>query len=160
LFFFAESALIDTRMGTPHLNLQAFQTTEIDRSTLLAGIGIETVLTFLLVLATFAFIYDPRFRRGAGESIHHLSYLWIGMLVLAETLVAFPFTSACLNPARWLGLVIWESTVSGLQGRHPFADHAPFWIGPILGAVLAGVIYTYLVLPEDDRKGPPKDGMP
>jgi glycerol uptake facilitator-like aquaporin len=157
LLFFSESALLSTRMGTPHLNLAAFATTGMDQSTMIAGIGIETLLSFLLVFAMFAFIFDPRFRRHAGESVYRLSYLWIGLLVFALTMVAFNYTSACLNPARWLGLVIWESTVAGLQSQQPWTDHAPFWIGPTLGSVLAGLIYNYVILPADERKGSPKE---
>jgi glycerol uptake facilitator-like aquaporin len=157
LFFFSENALLSTRMGTPHLNLAAFATTGMDQSTMIAGIAIETLLSFLLVFAMFAFIFDSRFRRNAGESVYRLSYLWIGLLIFAETMIAFSYTSACLNPARWLGLVIWESTVAGLQAQHPWTDHAPFWIGPTLGSVLAGLIYNYVILPADERKGPPKE---
>ena len=124
---------------------------------MLAGIGIETLLAFLLVFTMFAFIFDPRFRQKTGDTVYRLSYLWIGLLIFTEFMVAYGYTSACLNPARWLGLVIWETTVSGLQAQHPWADHAPMWIGPTLGAVLAGVIYNYFILPSDERKGPPKE---
>jgi aquaporin TIP len=86
--------------------------------------------------------------------------LWLGLLVAVETLLAIDLTGASMNPARWLGLVIWESTVAGLESRHPWADHGPYWIGPILGSLLAGILYTYALMPADDRKGPPAAGMP
>jgi glycerol uptake facilitator-like aquaporin len=159
LFFSNEKVLMETRLGTPHLNRATMDGESVDRSSVLQGIGIETVLTFLLVFAIFAFIFDPRFRKKAGDQVHSLSYLWLGLLVMAEVLVAYDLTGAGLNPARWLGTLIWETTVSGLEARHPFADHGPYWIGPILGSLLAGMLYTYALLP-DDAKGPHKGELP
>ena len=160
LFFINENALLDTRMGVPHLNLKAFDVSHVDRPSMFLGIALEGVLTFLLVFVVFALFFDPRFRRAAGEAVHRVNYLWLGLFVTAVTLAAGAPTGASMNPARWFGTVIWESTVAGLEGRKPWADHGPFWIGPILGALLAGMLYTYVLLPEDDRKGPPKVGMP
>jgi glycerol uptake facilitator-like aquaporin len=160
LFLINENALVETRMGAPHLNLKAFDAAQIDRPTVFLGIGLETLLTFLLVFAIFALFFDARFRRAAGESVHRVNYLWLGFFITAVTLATGGWTGASMNPARWLGTVIWESTVAGLDGGKPWADHGPYWIGPILGSLLAGMLYTYVILPEDDRKGPPKAGMP
>lgn len=160
LFFSNEKTLLATRLGTPHLNREAFGVLGIDRSTVLQGIGIEAVLAFLLTFAVFALIFDPRFRRKAGEEVYRLSYLLLGLVVALEVLVAFNLTGAGLNPARWLGTVIWETTVDGLNAQQPWADHGPYWIGPVLGALLAGMLYTYVLMPEGTPKGPPKDGMP
>jgi glycerol uptake facilitator-like aquaporin len=159
-FLSNQNALLETRMGVPHLNLKAFDATQIDRPTVFLGIGLETLLTFLLVFAIFALFFDSRFRRAAGQAVHRVNYLWLGLFVAAVTLAAGGWTGASMNPARWLGTVIWESTVAGLDGRKPWADHGPYWIGPILGSLLAGMLYTYVVLPQGDRKGPPKAGMP
>lgn len=160
LFLVNEAALVDTRMGVPHLNLKAFDVAQVDRATVFLGIGLETLLTFLLVFAIFALFFDSRFRRTAGEAVHRLNYLWLGLFVVAVTLAAGGLTGASMNPARWLGTVVWEMTVPGLEEQRPWADHGPYWIGPILGSLLAGVLYTYVVLPPDDRAGPPKAGMP
>ena len=160
LFFGNERALLDTRLGTPHLNRKAFEVLSVDRPSVLQGIGIEAILTFVLVFAVFVLIYDPRFRRAAGDGVHRLSYLWIGLLVAVETLVAFDLTGAGMNPARWFGTLIWEATSEGLRSHEPFADHGAYWIGPVLGALLAGMLYTYLIMPEDARKGPPAGGIP
>lgn len=160
LFFAHEATLLATRLGTPHLYRPAFDVDVVDRTSVLTGIGIETVLTFLLVFAVFAFIHDPRFRRSTGEQVYRLSYLWLGLLVAAEVMVAYHLTGASMNPARWFGTVIWESTVEGLSARGPFSDHGPYWIGPIFGSLLAGMLYTYLLLPAGLPKGPPAEGMP
>lgn len=160
LFFSNEESLLGTRLGTPHLNKEAFGVIGIDRPTVLQGIGIETILVFILTFAVFALIFDPRFRHKGGEPVYRLSYLWLGLVVAIEVLVAFGLTGAGLNPARWLGTVIWESTVDNLAAQQPWADHGPYWIGPILGSLLAGMLYTYVLMPEGTPKGPPKDGMP
>jgi glycerol uptake facilitator-like aquaporin len=159
LFFSNEKALFETRLGTPHLNHKAWDSDSSDRSAMLLGIGVETVLAFALVFALFAFVFDPRFRRKAGDQVYSLTYLWLGLLVMAEVLLAYGVTGAGLNPARWLGTLIWESTVEGLKAQNPFADHGPYWIGPILGSLLAGMLYTYAILP-DDARGPHKGELP
>jgi aquaporin TIP len=160
LFFTNEQALIDSRLGTPHLHQKSLGIEGIDRAAVIQGIGVETVLAFVLVFAIFALIYDPRFRQKAGDRIFRLAYLWLGLLVAAEVLVAQDVTGAGLNPARWFGTVVWESTVASLDSSRPWADHGPYWVGPILGSLLAGVLYTYLLLPEGTPKGPPREGMP
>jgi glycerol uptake facilitator-like aquaporin len=158
LFFTNERVLVATRLGTPHLHRAAFEGEGFDRAAVIQGIGIEAVLVFILVFAIYALIYDPRFRRRAGESAFRLAYLWLGLVMTAEVLVAYDLTGPGLNPARWFGTAIWESTVTGLVD--PWADHGPYWIGPVLGALIAGTVYTYLLLPEGTPKGAPKEGLP
>lgn len=160
LFFVNESALKETRLGVPHLNLKAFDVAQVEPSIQFQGIAVEGLLTFLLVLAVFFFIFDPRFRNRVGDGPYQLSYLWFGLMVALMTLLAVNLTGACMNPARWLGTVIWESTVASLQAKNPWADHGPYWIGPLLGSLLAGIVYTYVFAPADHKKGPPVKGMP
>jgi glycerol uptake facilitator-like aquaporin len=160
LFFTNERVMVATRLGTPHLERNGFSIAGFDRAAVIQGIGIETVLVFVLVFAVFALIYDPRFRQKAGQSAYNLVYVWLGLVVMLEVLVAYDLTGVGLNPARWFGTAVWESTVAGLADQHPFADHGPYWIGPILGSLLAGTVYTYLLLPEGTPKGPPKAGLP
>lgn len=143
------TVLIASRLGTPHLNLFAFATTEVLRETLLLGIGIEALLTFVLVIGVCALHFDPRFRQRVGERASRLVYLWLGLLMFAEVLVGHSYTGAALNPARWFGTVVWELTVAELVGRKPFADHAAYWIGPMVGAVFAGLVYHYFILPPE-----------
>ena len=104
----------------------AFDTTEVNRTSVFLGIGLEALLAFLLVFAIFALFFDPRFRRTAGESVHRLNYLWLGLFVAAVTLASSGMMGTSLNPARWFGTVIWESTVAGLDSRRPWADPVRF----------------------------------
>ena len=145
--------LTDARMGTPHLNLQGFGLYPDLRGlpsptagTLLKGVALETGFTFILGFVLFATIVDPRVPRMLGAWGRRLTGLWMGLLVVAITLVGFGMTGAAVNPARWFGTVIWEPTVPLVA---PYADHMVYWFGPVAGALLAGVFYTTLILPAE-----------
>jgi aquaporin TIP len=87
----------------------------------------ETVLTFALVFVVFATAFD---RRGLSS----YAPAAIGLVVLVDHLVGVPMTGASMNPARSFGpaLVAME-----------WADHWVYWAGPILGGVLAALVYKY-----------------
>jgi glycerol uptake facilitator-like aquaporin len=67
----------------------------------------------------------------------------VGLAMAANVFMAFYLTGAAANPARWLGTALWESTYRA----GAFRDHAVYWIGPVLGALLAGLIYQAVILP-------------
>lgn len=139
---FTEQVLIEARLGTPHLFMPAFgglPRTQPTFAMLMSGISIELVLTFLLTFAMFGTQIDPRAPR-----LPRLGGLGAGLTYTACLLVGFDLTGAALNPARWLGPAIWEATV---KSEGVFLDHSVYWIGPILGALLAGTIYTFVILP-------------
>jgi aquaporin Z len=142
---FTEGVLHEARMGAPHLFLPAFGGEPRAQPTLamlLSGIGLELVLTFLLTFAIFSTMIDPRAPRLGG--------LAAGLAYAACVFMGFGLTGAALNPARWLGPVVWEATV---KSEGAFHDHAVYWIGPILGALLAGAVYTFVILPlEEEQK--------
>jgi len=155
LLSFQENALVAASLGTPHLNLEAFGTGTVSIGPLLRGIAIELVLTFFLVFAIFGTVLDPRAPRWGSGWVHRLAALWLGLIVVAATLVGFNLTGAALNPARWFGPVVWEMTVVPLLTQHPFRDHAIYWIGPLVGALVAGALYTNLVLPPEKEEHAP-----
>ncbi|HZT82329.1 MAG TPA: aquaporin [Gemmataceae bacterium] len=131
--------------ATPHLNLDAFKASgegSLPLAVLLSGAGIELALTFLLTFAIFGTMLDPRAPRLSG--------LGAGLALAADVFVGFALTGAAVNPARWLGPAAWElaSTTGAMR------DHAVYWIGPTLGALLAGAAYTALVLPDERKPGP------
>jgi glycerol uptake facilitator-like aquaporin len=160
LFFASERVLLTARLGTPHLNRQALDIIDMDRTAVLIGIGIETVMSFVVTFAVFIFVYDPRFRRTAGEGIYRLGYLWLGIIVGLVTLLTFDLTGAGLNPARWFGTVLWESTVDSLIAQGPWRDHGPYWLGPLVGSLLAGAVASYAVLPPATPDGSPPRDLP
>ena len=94
------------------------------------GIGgaivIEAILTIVLLVTVFGTAIDPRAPKIGG--------LAIGLSVTAAVLMAGPLTGAALNPARWFG----PAAASG-----SFADWYVWWIGPLLGAAVAALVYRY-----------------
>jgi glycerol uptake facilitator-like aquaporin len=148
---FTELVLDTARLGTPHLNLKAFGEAGLTPGVLLRGVAVELALSFVLTFVLFATIIDPRTPRLRGATGRWLAGLWVGMVVAAATFCAYHLTGAAVNPARWFGPVLWETTVPPLLGRKPFADHLVYWFGPIAGALLAGVVYSYVFLPTEEK---------
>lgn len=98
----------------------------------IAGIAVEAILTMVLLFAVFGTAIDPRAPRLGG--------LAIGLAVAADILIGGPVTGAAMNPARWFG----PAVVAGA-----YADWYVWWIGPLLGAAIAGLLYR-LLLPAVD----------
>ncbi len=106
-----------TNIGTPALGISISPA---------IGIGVEAVLTALLVFAVLGTAVDGRAPKIGG--------LAIGLAVAADILMGGPLTGAAMNPARWFG----PAVASGA-----FADWYVWWIGPLLGAAVAAVIYRF-----------------
>jgi aquaporin Z len=141
-----------SHLGAPSLNVEYLAPAgSSGLAVTLKGIAIELVLSFLLVIIIFGTELDPRAPRWSRNWANRLACLWIGLTLLSCTIVGFPLTGAALNPARWLGPALWDLT------QHPdaFQYHAPYWIGPIAGALLAGWVYTALVLPPEEEQRAP-----
>lgn len=147
IFWFREDMLHAIQMGTPHLNLRAFDVGGVTPRVLLSGIGLELVLTFLITFILFATLIDPRPPRMIGTVGRRWACLWVGLALAAATFASYPLTGAALNPARWFGTVVWEHTIPSLQSPGPFRDQVVYWFGPIAGALLAGLIYLPLFMP-------------
>ncbi len=97
------------------------------------GLLAEIILTFVLVFVVFGTAIDPR---GPG----HLAPIAIGLAVLVDHLFGVPVTGASMNPARSFG----PALVAGV-----WAGHWIYWIGPLIGGVLAGLAYQFLFRPRD-----------
>ena len=96
--------------------------------TVMQAILMEAVITFLLVFVVYATVIDKRANpRLAGFAI--------GFVDLFGVMVGGPISGGSLNPARVFG--------PALASGH-FANHYVWWIGPILGGVVAGFVYEYL----------------
>jgi aquaporin Z len=109
---------------------------------LLSGVGIEFSLTFILTFVIYATLLDPR--------APQLGIFSAGLTLAAVTLLGLPLTGAALNPARWLGPVLWEVMVR----RDALSDHVVYWVGPIFGALAAGALYEYVLWPAGQEKEP------
>lgn len=93
------------------------------------AIGLEAIATFFLVFVIFGTAVDPKAPKIAG--------LAIGSTIAADILAIGPLTGASMNPARSFG----PAVASGI-----FEAQAVYWIGPIVGAVAAALIYDTLFI--------------
>ena len=120
---FPPAAVRITSLGTPQLAGQLG---------LFEGIGIEALLTFFLVSAVFGTAVSPQAPKVGGFGI--------GLALFVCALVGGALTGAAMNPARALGpaLVAWE-----------WHGQAVYWIGPLLGATVAGAVWKFVLLPRD-----------
>ncbi len=96
-----------------------------------AGMSLEALTTFFLVLVVFATAIDEK---GAFKAIAGFG---IGLTITIGILVAGPLTGAALNPARAFG--------PALAANH-WAHHGVYWIGPLAGGFIAGLLYDGLYL--------------
>jgi aquaporin Z len=99
--------------------------------TLEQAIGMELVLTFFLMSAVFGTAVSPDSPRVGGFGI--------GLVLLFDILVGGPLTGAAMNPARAFG----PALVAG-----QWLGHVAYWVGPILGALLAALLWQYVLLPK------------
>jgi len=121
---------------------------------------VEMFITFILVLTVFASCDEQR------RDLNGSTPLTIGFAVTVCHLFAIKYTGASMNPARSFGpaLVLTFSPVTKdfdfstitvmptnmTTGNIPvenidgFENHWVYWLGPIVGGMLAGVIYEVL----------------
>ncbi|MFI7454890.1 MIP/aquaporin family protein [Nonomuraea sp. NPDC049714] len=101
------------------------------------GILLEVMGTFLLMLTIMAMAVDRRAPTGwAG---------WmIGIAVAGEIFVIGPMTGGAVNPARTFGPYL---TTSVFGGDTPWAQFGVYIIGPVVGAVLAVLVYDLVARP-------------
>lgn len=119
-----------------------------------SALGIETVLTMMLVMVILA-IGDNR-QEGAPKG--GMGPLIVGGLVALLVGIGGPWTMAAINPARDFGPRLWMAVAGWGPTAIPAGGY--FWVpivGPLLGAVVAGLVYdglvrTHLPLPAGEKK--------
>jgi len=101
-------------------------------TTFIGGVLIEAVLTFFLALSVMGTVVDPAAPKVGGFGV--------GLTLLTCMLAGAPLTGAALNPARAFGpaVVAWFWTAQ-----------LAYWIGPILGAVVAMQVYERFLLKKE-----------
>jgi len=97
------------------------------------GVVTEIIITFGLVYTVYATAADPK--KGSLGTIAPIA---IGFIVGANILAAGPFSGGSMNPARSFG----PAVVSG-----DFHGNWIYWVGPLVGGGLAGLIYTFAFIP-------------
>lgn len=108
--------------GTPSVGASA---------TALQAIAVEMVLTFFLVVVYFGTMVDARAPKIGG--------LAIGLTLTLDILAGGPISGGAMNPARAFG----PALASG-QWNKQFV----YWIGPLLGGAVAGLIYGRWLIKE------------
>lgn len=94
--------------------------------------GLEAVATFFLMFAVFGTAVDPRAPKVGGFAI--------GLTIAADLMVIAPLTGGAINPARALG----PAVASG-----NFVGEVIYWLGPIVGAVIAAVLYETVLMAKE-----------
>lgn len=79
-----------------------------------------------------------------SKSVGRFAPLSIGFAVLVCVMVAAPFTGGSLNPARSFGPAVVAGTC--------WDGHWVYWVGPIVGGLLAGLTYKYLFVTKDELR--------
>jgi aquaporin TIP len=109
-----------TRLGGQSVSLEI---------TTMQAIGLEAIATFVLAFVVFGTAVDAKAPKIGG--------LAIGAAIAADILAIGPFTGGSMNPARSFG----PALASGI-----FEGQAVYWIGPIVGAAIAALIYDYIII--------------
>ena len=92
------------------------------------ALGLEVIITFFLMFVIVAVATDERAIPGAAA-------VAIGGYVGLAATFSGPIAGASMNPARSFGPAIASGT---------WTDHWVYWVGPIAGALLGALVYTYL----------------
>ena len=106
--------------GTPALNPAV---------TFARGVGTEAVLTFVLMSAVMG--------TAVARNAPKIGGFGIGLTLLFAIIVGGPLTGAALNPARAFAPALLSGNMTA---------QAVYWVGPILGAVLAAVLWDRVLL--------------
>ncbi|ETS79239.1 hypothetical protein PFICI_09092 [Pestalotiopsis fici W106-1] len=114
-----------------------------DGVSLVQGVFIEAILTAELVFTIFMLAKEK-------HRATFIAPVGIGLALFIAELVGVAFTGGSLNPARSFG-------PCAVTGQYE-AEHWIYWIGPILGALIAVVFYRFIKTLEYEMANPGADG--
>jgi len=100
---------------------------------LLAGLVCEIVMTFMFLLVVLG-ATSPRAPLGFAP-------LAIGLALTLIHLVSIPVTNTSVNPARSTGVALF-------QGNWALGQLWAFWLAPLVGGALAGIVHRWIA-PDD-----------
>ncbi|NWU73166.1 AQP2 protein, partial [Pterocles burchelli] len=107
------------------------------------AVTVELFLTFQLVLCVFASTDERREDNLGSPAIS------IGLSVAVGHLLGIRYTGCSMNPARSFAPA--RPCSSGwvlLTGSFSFPFPQVFWVGPLVGAAAASIIYNYILFPQ------------
>lgn len=93
---------------------------------------LEAVATFFLTFTVFGTAVDPK--------APHVGGFAIGLVVTLDILAIGPLTGASMNPARSFG----PALVTGI-----FEGQFIYWTAPIVGSIVAALLYETLYIPRE-----------
>jgi len=105
------------------------------------GAIVEAVGTFCLVLVILAAVYSRK-------SVKDWAPLAIGTTLGFIVMVGGPLTGGSFNPARWFGPALIGDFFNGFAGIWPFV------LGPIVGALIAALLYRFVIAGPQYAEGP------
>ncbi|TKY62101.1 aquaporin TIP-type [Spatholobus suberectus] len=114
-----------------------------------AGVGVgnalvmEIVMTFGLVYTVYATAIDPK--KG---NLGIIAPIAIGFIVGANILLGGAFDGASMNPAVSFGPAVVSWT---------WSNHWIYWVGPLVGGGLAGLIYEVIFISHTHEQLPTAD---
>ena len=112
---------------------------ELLGNSMMSGLAVEIILTFFLVVV----IFMTAVHKKAPKSVYGAA---IGGMVFLLHLVGVPLTGASMNPARSFS----PTLVSGDAGL--WEVQWLYWVGPIIGGIIAGVIMNYLYVKPAEKE--------
>ena len=134
--FFPAAAVTSAKLGIPLPGAGNMPGTEGAWLTFPILLGVEFVLTFLLMTAIFGTAVDER-----GKALK-IGGFGIGLTVTFDILAGGAITGASMNPARSFGPAL-------VYGH--FDWHWCYWLAPIAGAVVAALVYHHCILGSEDN---------
>lgn len=95
------------------------------------GLAAEFLATLILVFFICS-AWDPRNAKNEDSLSIRFAFC-IAVLCFAF----MPFTGCSMNPARTLAPAVWNNY---------WAHHWLYWVGPLLGAIIAATVYRFVFL--------------
>jgi aquaporin Z len=95
---------------------------------LISALVTEVVMTFMFLIIILG--------ATAKRAPHGFAPIAIGLGLTLIHLISIPVTNTSVNPARSTGVAIF-------QGDWAMSQLWLFWVAPIFGAILAGVVYRW-----------------
>ena len=109
---------------------------ELLNKSISSGFAVEAILTFFLVVV----IFMTAVHKKASPGWHGFT---IGGMIFLIHLIAVPLTGASVNPARTFG----PALISGFWEYHWL-----YWVAPILGGIIAGLIMNYVYVNKAEKE--------
>jgi MIP family channel proteins len=139
--FFPMEAVTAARLGVPFPTVSPAE--DAAWVTVPILLGVEFVLTFMLMTAVYGTAIDER-----GQAVK-IGGFGIGLTVTFDILAGGAITGASMNPARSFGPTLIYKLLGGEGADRIFDFHWCYWAAPIAGAVVAALIYEYVILRND-----------